>query len=77
MFQSICMTIFRGAREQYFVQSLNWISFMYARCVFVQYAAICHYHRFVCVSGAAVWVRSGHRIRIQLSNCIKYCSRAP
>ena len=32
---------------------------MYVRCVFVQYAAVCHYRRFVCVSGAAVRVRSG------------------
>jgi len=34
---------------------------MYVRCVFVQYADVCHYRRFVCVSGAAVRVRSGHR----------------
>jgi hypothetical protein len=33
---------------------------MYVRCVFVQYEAVCHYRRFVCVSGAAVRVRSGH-----------------
>jgi hypothetical protein len=38
----------QGAREQYFVQ----------------YAAVCHYRRFVCVSGALVRVRSGHRIDI-------------
>jgi hypothetical protein len=38
-----------GAREQYFVQLLNWIPSMYVRCVFVQYAAVCHYCRFVCV----------------------------
>jgi hypothetical protein len=24
---------FQGAREQYFVQLLNWITFMYVRCV--------------------------------------------
>ena len=35
---------------------------MYVRCVFVQYAAVCHYRRIVCVSGGAVWVRSGHRM---------------
>jgi hypothetical protein len=46
------------AREQYFVQLLNWIPLMYVRCVFVQYAAVCHYRRFVCVSGAPVRVRS-------------------
>jgi len=34
---------------------------MYVRCVFVQYAAVCHYRRFVCVSGAPVRVRSGQR----------------
>jgi hypothetical protein len=33
---------------------------MYVRCMFVQYAAVCHYRRFVCVSGAPVRVRSGH-----------------
>jgi len=43
MFRSLCMTIFRGAREQYFVQLLSWIPLMYVRCVFVQYAATCHY----------------------------------
>jgi hypothetical protein len=32
---------------------------MYVRCVFVQYAAVCHYRQFVCVSGVAVGVRSG------------------
>jgi hypothetical protein len=32
---------------------------MYVRCVFVQYAAVRHYRRFVCVCGAAVRVRSG------------------
>ena len=26
----------------------------------VQYAAVCHYRRFVCVSGAAVRVRPAH-----------------
>jgi hypothetical protein len=41
---------FQGVREQYFVQLLNWIPLMYTRCVFVQYAAVCHYRRFVCVS---------------------------
>jgi len=30
---------------------------MYVRCVFVQNAAICHYRRFVCVSGAPVRVQ--------------------
>jgi hypothetical protein len=35
---------------------------MYVCCVFVQYAAVCHYHQFVCVSGAPVQVRSGHRM---------------
>ena len=34
-------------------------------CVLVQYVVVCHYRRFVCVSGAAVRVRSGHRIHIQ------------
>jgi hypothetical protein len=38
-------------------QLLNWIPLMYVRCVFVQYAAVCHYRRFVCVSGAAARVR--------------------
>ena len=52
----------QGTREQYFVQLLNWIPLMYVRCVFVQYAAVCHYRRFVCVSGAPVRVRSGHGI---------------
>jgi len=52
----------QGAREQYFVQLLNLISLMYVRCVFVQYAAVCHYRRFVCVSGAPVRVKSGHRM---------------
>ena len=52
----------QGAREQYFVQLLNWIPLMYVRCVFVQYVAVCHCRRFVCVSGAPVRVRSGHRI---------------
>jgi len=40
---------------------------MYFRCVFVQYAAVCHYRRFVCVSGAALRVRSGRRIYGQIS----------
>jgi hypothetical protein len=35
---------------------------MYVRCVFVQYAAVCHDRRFVCVSGAPVMARSGHDI---------------
>ena len=52
----------QGAHEQYFVQLLSWIPLMYVRCVFVQYAAVCHYRRFVCVSGAPVRVRSGHGI---------------
>jgi hypothetical protein len=46
----------QGAREQYFVQLLSWIPLMYVRCVFVQYAAVCHYRRFVCVSGAPLRV---------------------
>jgi len=33
---------------------------MYVRCVFVQYVAVCHYRRFVYVSGAAVRVRCAH-----------------
>jgi hypothetical protein len=52
----------QGAREQYFVQLLSWILLMYVCCVFVQYAAVCHYHRFVCVSEAPVRVRYGHRM---------------
>jgi hypothetical protein len=52
----------QGAREQYIVQLLNWITLMYVRCMFVQYAAVCHYRRFVCVSGAAVRARSGNRM---------------
>jgi len=47
MFRSIRTTIFRGL-----VQLLNWISLMCVRCVFVQYAAVCHCRRLVCVSGA-------------------------
>jgi TRAP-type mannitol/chloroaromatic compound transport system permease small subunit len=31
------------ARKQYFVQLLSWIPLMYVCCVFVQYAAVCHY----------------------------------
>ena len=49
----------QGAREQYFVQLLSWIPLMYVPCVFVQYAAVCHYRRFVRVSGAPDRVRSG------------------
>jgi len=52
----------QGARENYVIQLLSSIPLMYVRCVFVQYAAVCYYRRFVCVSGAAVRVRSGHRI---------------
>jgi hypothetical protein len=48
----------QGAREQYFVQLPSWIMLMYVRCVFVRYVAVCHYRRFVCVSGAPVRVRS-------------------
>jgi len=48
----------QGAREQYFVQLVIWIPLMYVRCVFVHYAAVCHYRRFVCVYGAPVRVRS-------------------
>jgi len=51
----------QGAREQYFMQLLSWNPLMYVRCVFVQYAAVCHYRRFVCVSGADVRVGSGQR----------------
>jgi hypothetical protein len=39
--------------------------------VFVRYAALCHYRRFVCVYGAAVRVRSGnrsHRFYYQISS---------
>jgi hypothetical protein len=46
------------------MQLLSWIALMYVRCVFVQYAAIYHYRRFVCMSGAPVRVRSGHRVAI-------------
>jgi hypothetical protein len=42
------------------MQLLSWILLIYVGCVFVQYAAVCHYRRFVCVSGAPVQVRSGH-----------------
>jgi len=49
----------QGAREQYFMQLLSRIPLVYVRCVFVQYAAVCHYRRFVCVSGAAARVRFG------------------
>jgi len=56
----------QGAREQYLVQLLSCIPLMYVRCVFVQYAAVCHYRRFVCVSGAAVRVGSGHRMESNL-----------
>jgi len=49
------------------VQLLSWIPLTYIRFVFVQYAAVCHYRRFVCVSGAPVRVRSGHRIYDQIS----------
>jgi hypothetical protein len=31
------------------VPLLSWISLMYVLCVFVQYAAVYHYCRFVCV----------------------------
>jgi hypothetical protein len=67
----------QGAREQYFVQLLNWIPLMYVRYVFVQYAAVCHCRRFVCVSGGAVRVRSGHWCDNR-NCCINYqstCSR--
>jgi len=56
----------QGAREQYFMQLLSWIPLMYVLCVFVQYAAICHYRRFICVSGAPVRVGSGLRIYDQI-----------
>ena len=61
----------QGAREQYFVQLLSWIPLVYVRCVFVLYVAVCHYRRFVCVSGAAVRVRSGHRI--YNTSCVMTC----
>jgi hypothetical protein len=67
MFQSIFMSIFSGAHEQYFVQLLSWIPLMYIRCVFVQYAAVCHYCQFVCVSGAPVRLRSGHSVYMCMS----------
>jgi len=35
---------------------------MYARYRFVQYAAICHYHPFVYMSGVPDWVRPCHRV---------------
>jgi hypothetical protein len=57
----------QGARNQYFVQSPNWIPLMYVCCLFVQYAAVCHYRQFVRVSGAPVQVRSGHRFYDQIS----------
>jgi hypothetical protein len=41
----------QGAREQYFLRLLNRIPLMYVCYVFVQYTAVCHYRRFVCVSG--------------------------
>jgi hypothetical protein len=41
------------------MQLVSWIPLTYVHCVFVQYAAVCHYRRFVCVSGAPVRVRSG------------------
>jgi hypothetical protein len=53
---------FQGARKQYFVQLLNWIPLMYAHCAFVLYAVVCHYCRFVCVSGVPGRVRYGQRI---------------
>ena len=40
---------------------------MYVHCVFVQYAAVCHYRPFVCMSGAPARVRSGHRIYDQIT----------
>jgi hypothetical protein len=40
---------------------------MYVRCMFAQYVAVCHYRRFVCVSGAPVRVRSGLRKSMLLS----------
>jgi hypothetical protein len=45
------------------MQLLSLIPLLYVRCVFVQYAAVCHYRRFVCVSGAAVRVRSADLTR--------------
>jgi len=40
---------------------------MYVRCLFVQYAAVWHYRRFACVSGASVRLRSGRRIYDQIT----------
>ena len=34
---------------------------MFVVCLYSMHAAVCHYRRFVCVSGAAVRVRSGRR----------------
>jgi len=34
---------------------------MYVRCVFLQYAAVCHYRRLVCVSGAPARVRHTYK----------------
>jgi len=41
------------------MQLLSLIPLMYVRYVFLQYAAVGHYRRFVSVSGAAVRGRSG------------------
>jgi hypothetical protein len=49
------------------MQLLSCIPLMHVHCMFVQYAAICHNRRFVRVSGAPVWVRSGHRKSMLLS----------
>jgi len=35
---------------------------MYARYIFVQYVAICHYRPFVYVSGVPDWVKPCHRV---------------
>jgi hypothetical protein len=53
MFRSIFTTIFRGlvAQDINAVTNLNSVD-VRSLCV-VEYAAVCHYHRFVCVSGAA------------------------
>ena len=43
MFRSIFNDHLQGAREQYFVQLQNLIPSMYVRCVFLHFAALCHY----------------------------------
>jgi len=45
----------QGAREQYFVQLLNWILLMYVRCVFVQYVAVITVGLYVCPELLSGW----------------------